>query len=309
MRTKKTLIGAFCLSMILTAGVFQSNVSAVTDKEFNESQFKGVKITKQNFPDSEVRKTLKKYDTNEDGLFSFYEQANILNMIEGYDLFDDYLCIHTTNKTIDLKGISKLKKVKKIEIRSENRAKLKIKNFKELRKTKVEYLMFTDCKIDKIDISNMSSLKEIYTNMYRNIAKINRVTIGNNPQLEVVIMTANNVKFGKCKKIDDVYLQKVKAVDIRKLKNLKKIYINSEKISKLDLKNNKELTKIEIYAPNLKNIGFSNKYTKLKKIDMYTCGNMKKVKFVNMKNLKKVKIGGCKNLKELDIENNPHRLL
>ncbi|MCR5836127.1 MAG: hypothetical protein K6G88_06465 [Lachnospiraceae bacterium] len=90
-------------------------------------------------------------------MFSLYEQANIDNVecnVEKYYV-EKTLCINTSNITIDLRGISKLKKIKELELRTKKSTKLKIKNFSEINKMGVESLVFSNCKISKLNISNM----------------------------------------------------------------------------------------------------------------------------------------------------------
>jgi hypothetical protein len=314
MKTGKMTIGALCLSLTIAAGVFAIDVSAITDKKLNESQFKGVKITAQNFPDSEVRRSLARIDKDNDGVLSQYEQENINNYEwNSNGSFENdfysycYLCITTTKNAIDLRGLSKLKYVTRLELRTDKERKLKVKNFSEVNKMNVDGLVFTKCKINKLDISNAKKLNFIKVTCSSEAGfstKISNLTINNNPELVQVSIIVDKVKIDNCKKLERLYFDSTKKVDLSKLTKLSALSIKGDNFDNINLTKNKELQMLDVCADNLKNIDLS-KNAKLQSVSFDKCKKLEKIKLVNKKSLREVNVSGCKKLKEVDVEKNP----
>lgn len=280
---------AFCFGII-------SNVSAITDKEFNKQQYVGQKITKKIFPDKAVRKAVNALDDNGDGICSIMEQKNIAS--------EDGFAIKPVGKTLNLKGLSKLKYIDEIRIGDfENKNRIHIVNGSEFSKCNFKTIYFQSFKADSLNIQGMKKVEKITdVSLETNIKKM---TIKGNPKLkDVSFGSSETMIFGKNPRLKILSVNGLKKIEITKLKNLKSLSINGKKLKSVNLSKNKKLKSLNVGGPLKKlDIGKNKKLeslcienTKIKNLNV--SGN-KKIKSLIIQN-SKIKVIDCSKLKDLE---------
>lgn len=296
--------GSIFITIIAICIGFSVPTFAVTDKEFNEQQYKGVKVTTANFPDAQVRKAVKKIDENNDGVASVMEQKNYVS--------DDGFVIKVTGKTLNLKGLSKLKYIDTVMLDGTgNKHRVKVSNGQELSKTKLKEISFNSFKADKLTFANMKKLRNI--GEYNGVSSINEVTIKNNPKLKyVALYKVKTLTFGKNKKLDYVYCEGVSKLDVKKLKNLKELRVEKSSLKTIDTTKNKKLKSLTIEGESFNKINLKkNKKlnfisitkTKIKSIDL-SANTKIKIIYINDNQLKKLNVKKLTKLESLDCSGN-----
>lgn len=201
-----------------------------------------VSITKSNFSSSYIRQKLsKQYDKDKNGILNRKEINKIKNLKIQWDV-------------VDLKGLSKLKKLEKLELDVEL-----VKNIKELSKLKnLKELDFSVTKIKKLDLKNNKKLTKL--NVWG--GKLKKINISSNSNLKHITLNKVNA---------------IDVVDINKLKKLQKISLNNcTGKGKLTIKKLSYLRKVEDYG------------SEIRSLELKRCPRLKKIYLVNEEKSKKL---------------------
>ena len=224
-------------------------------------------ISRENFPDKNVRKVLaKEFDKNKDRTLSEEE------LRAAKKLTLDYLGDITE---IDIKGISKLKYVEDLQIGIST-----IKNLGEIKKMpQLTKLFIRSGDENYVDLSKNVNLLELYLNM-----PLYKLDLKNNKKVQKLWM-------------DSFYLENITVKDFP---DLQRMYITWGSCSRVTVRNCPRLIKAVIGSSKLKKISLK----KVPNLEILKIGGTKKMKTLKIPSfpkLKELKIGNVKNMKTLKL--------
>lgn len=235
---KKILL---CLSLLLLiAIVINVNTYAAT------ASGNQIAISKQNFPDKNLRKYVKKYDLNKDGKLSKNERKKVKTL---YIMSDTFKVSRIKN--FNCKGLQYFYNLKNLSIDVESR-KNKIKNVKYVFKLKNIKKLTLAGKLDerKLDFKKMKHLKNL-TLFETNIKSVN---VKKNTGIKYINISRN------------YYMKKL---DLSKNTKLKKIRCYQNRISKLNLPKSESIIELNVSCNALKEI-LVGSLKNIEKIDIST---------------------------------------
>ena len=169
----------------------------------------GLKIDSKNFPDGNLRKVVKSYDSNRDGKLSSTEINNII-----------YLSV-VSQKVSNLKGIEKLTNLQSLYCSNNN-----IKSLDVSKNTKLRHLSCANNKITSI--TGLGNLKDL-SSLYCSNNAISSLDVSKNTNLSTLECSGNK-------------LSKVKGLE--NLKDLKYFYCEKNNLTSLDLSKHTQLVYI-----------------------------------------------------------------
>ncbi len=267
-------------------------------------------ISRENFPDKNVRKVLSKdLDKNKDQILSQEELAAAKELT--FDYFGE-------NKNIDIKGISKLKYVEDVWIHANN-----VKNLTEFKKMPQLTKLYADTFYNNsIDLSKNINLQELNLDM-----PLDKLDLKHNKKLQKLKIYSTyiqNITVENLPELERLYLPygRYKRVTVKNCSKLVKATVDSEKLKKLTMKklpslevlkiaNAKKIKSFKIPAfPNLKEfkIGTNGSLKALKipslpKLEVLTIGKnqIKKINFKKVPNLKELIVNKAKKITKIDI--------
>lgn len=235
---KKILL---CLSLLLliTIGINVNTYAATTSGN-------QITISKQNFPDKNLRKYVKKYDLNKDGKLSKNERKNVKTL---YIMSDTFKVSRIKN--FNCKGLQYFYNLKNLSIDVESR-KNKIKNAKYIFKLKNIKKLTLAGKLDerKLDFKKMKHLKNL-TLFETNIKSVN---VKKNTGIKYINISRN------------YYMKKL---DLSKNTKLKRIRCYQNRISKLNLPKSESVIELNVSCNALKGISVGS-LKNIEKIDIST---------------------------------------
>ena len=216
-------------------------------------------ISRENFPDKNVRKVLSKdLDKNKDQILSREELA------AAKELAFIYL---KTIKSINLKGISKLKHVETVWVDAYD-----IKNLTEFKKMPQLTMLYVETSYsDSIDLSQNINLQDLRLDM-----PLNKLDLKYNKKLQRVWL----------------YNARIKNITVENLPELERLYLPYGRYKRVTVKNCPKLVKATMDSK------------KLKKLTMKTLPSLEVLKIANAKKIKSFKIPAFPNLKEFKIGTN-----
>lgn len=239
----------FSVIPLLTIAIFATSMSISA---------KQIKVSKKNFPDSEVREVLKHdIDKNGDGILSDKEQKKKTSLF--------------LDNVNNIKGISKLEYAEYVEVYHSTMTK--IKNVKELYKMKsLNGISFVECNVGAFNPKKIKNLRKISYDSVK--SKVRDYDFRNNKQIEKISLISANVKLLKIKGATNLtYLElvgspQIKKIDLSKSHKLKHLELWNIPLTVLDVSKNTNLEKLEIGGTGIKELDL-RKNRKLKDIDIY----------------------------------------
>lgn len=214
---KKKLIAAIACAvcaMVLSLG----NEKGIKAQETE------VKIDSQNFPDDVFRERIERCDLDKNGSLSPEEIQKITEIF-----IPSWEYIHGKDCDVDITGIEKLSNVSSVCLESTKKITGTLKKNKKL---KVVEILDNNALTWKEYVS-MLPFDQLDTLMVSNDTMFTDVTFSKNPKLKCV-------SFEKCSSL--------KKLNVKKLKNLEEVTVCNSKVKALDLRQNKKLKKVYIQS-------------------------------------------------------------
>lgn len=267
------------------------------------------------------------YDKDQDGYLSKSE----IKKIKQLDLFSYY-------KNFDLKGISKLKYLEKIDIEPKHYV-TNLKEFKKLPRLKYVRIVTDSNKKITLDLRRNKKIKTliVYTKANKGIVKVrknnkisnlsligvkNSISIVNKCHKAKVIdfdSNCNNVSLNienrkKLTKIHLLYSKDIKTLSIHNCANLKTVEISEAKIGKCMLENTSKLKKITINKTKLSALNINNLKrlqtlkiddTRLSSISIKKLNGLRTLRMNHVKGLSDLTISNLKKIWEIDLDSVP----
>lgn len=277
---KKILFTVMVLSMIC---LLPQMVSAKSVKGINY---------KKVFKEKGIISDCKECDTNKDGFLSKKESKDVR-----------IIYIEKNKKNINLKGISRLKNLISLEIKTNAR----IYNLKEVAKlSKLQQFTIQNKKVRQIDLRKNKNLKEIHIRL-----KGGKVKLADNSLIGKAEFSGVNGVTLLLKKMPRLYDIKIEDDKTSKefIKNnggfLGEIYISNTKIRKIDISKCESLRCISIMDTNdLEECNFTD-IKKLRCVVISSGENLAKFTMNNVQGQRKIEVRNNKKIKELNLGNMP----
>ena len=270
-------------------------------------------ISRENFPDKNVRKVLSKdLDKNKDQILSQEELTAAKELT--FDYFGE-------NKNIDIKGISKLKYVEDVWIHANN-----VKNLTEFKKmpqlTKLYVYTYDN---GSIDLSKNINLQDLYLGVMYSLNKLNLKYNKKLKRIRLFNTYIKNITVENLPELERLYLldgRYNKSITVKNCPKLVKATMDSKRLKKITMKklpslevlkiaNDKKIKSFKIPSfPNLKEfkIGTNGSLKALKipslpKLEVLTIGKnqIKKINFKKVPNLKELIVNKAKKITKIDI--------
>ena len=304
--TMKQWLRILLLAVSVTAclGNAKNVESAVAEED------RSLAISRENFPDKNVRKVLSKdLDKNKDQILSREELAAAKELA---------LLYFKKIESINLKGISKLKHVKTVWVEAYD-----IKNLTEFKKMpQLTKLDVETSYNESIDLSQNINLQDLRLDMH-----LDKLDLKYNKKLQRLWLynaCFKNLTVENLPELERLYLPhgRYKCVAVKNCPKLVKATMDSEKLKKLIMKklpslevlkiaNAKKIKSFKIPSfPNLKEfkIGTNGSLKALKipslpKLEVLTIGKnqIKKINFKKVPNLKELIVNKAKKITKIDI--------
>lgn len=277
---KKILFTVMVLSMIC---LLPQMVSAKSVKGINY---------KKVFKEKGIISDCKECDTNKDGFLSKKESKDVR-----------IIYIEKNKKNINLKGISRLKNLTCLEIKTNAR----IYNLKEVAKlSKLKQFTIQNKKVKRIDLRKNKNLKEIDIRL-----KGGKVKLADNSLIGKAEFSGVNGVTLLLKKMPRLYDIKIENDKTSKefIKSnggfLGEIYISNTKIRKIDISKYESLRCISIIDTNdLEECNFTD-IKKLRCVIISSGENLAKFTMNNVQGQRKIEVRNNKKIKELNFGNMP----
>lgn len=291
----------------------------------------GVRISKANFPDKEIRRIAKEYDSNKDGYLASGEIKKITDVwierpvsnYKGIEYFTELKEFSNERSDSWHKGammnkkkldLSKNKKLKEVVLETNTISSVDVSGCKQLKS------LYCFCgpergALTRLDVTGCTSLKELVCQQSK-LKVLDVSTCTNLEKLDLYNNKLTSVKLGNIKKLKNLFLlanRPLKELDVRRQTNLESLVISGTDIASIDLKKNKKLIDFSCgYTSAMKKIDVS-KNTKLVNLDCNNTKELKKLdvsKNINLLHLdcgrtkiSKLDLSKNKNLEELSCEN------
>lgn len=283
---RKTMAGALVLSMFMGTNITQ--VSAAENGSYT--------IDETTFPDYEIYSTVRRYDSNGDGILSKGEAAKA-----------DYLRV--SEQTTDLTGVLKIfPNVKRVSIESGKNKEVTVNNSK---------ISEIDVYGDYITALKGASPKTIRVAVYKQKGTLDFSKVsgyGKATAFYVVKANAKKIVMPNTAKLEKVGLSScgLSKIDTSVYKNAKELTLDGNNLKSIDLKKNTKLTSLSCYSNKLTSLNISANtklkdigvgWNKLEKIDITKNKNMQRV-IANSNKLKSLKSGKNTNIVELELSYN-----